>query len=135
MRYRQESSTGDYLFGQGDANFLINTPATVAQAVKTGLLLFLGEYFADTTVGMPWDTDVFGFNTASIYDAAIQQQIEQTEGVRSIVNYSSSLNRVTRTLTINCTIDTIYSGIAVVNIPIPLFGYGIGGISLNPYGA
>lgn len=135
MRYRQESPTGDYTFGQGEANFLINTPATVAQAVKTRLLLFLGEYFADLTVGMPWDTEVFGFNTASIYDAVIQQQIAQTKGVESIVNYSSSLNRTTRVLTINCTINTIFSGQGLVNLAIPLFGYGIGPLSENPYGA
>lgn len=39
MRYRVLSPTGDYTFGQGPGEFLVNSPAAVAQAIGTRLRL------------------------------------------------------------------------------------------------
>jgi hypothetical protein len=109
MRYRALDANGDYTIGQGSANFLINSPACVAQSVRTRLNLWLGQWFLDQTVGMPWLTDVIGKNTGPLYDVAVQQYILATQGVSQIQGYSSSLNRVTRKLTINITnLITIY---------------------------
>lgn len=135
MRYRAESATGDYQFGLGTANFYVNSPQAVAQAIKTRLLLFLGEYFLDTTLGMAWDTEVFGFNTASLYDDLIKDMISGTEGFDSFVSYSSSLDTVTRVLTVDAVVNTIYSGQPIaVSVPLPVTGYGVGPYNSNPYG-
>jgi hypothetical protein len=101
VRYRALSATSDYTFGQGNANFLQNSPATVAQLVLTRLSLFTGQWYLDLTVGMPWLEDVIGKNTGPIYDLQIQQYILATQGVSQIQGYSSSLNRTTRKLSVN----------------------------------
>lgn len=135
MRYRALTSTGDYSFGLGVQEFLVDTPATVAQAILTTLLLHQGEWFLDVTVGMPWETQVEGFNTASLYDAAIKNAILGTQGVQSIVNYSSSLNPTTRNLTVNCTVNTIYGPATISFGTAPgLSGYGIGPFNEFVYG-
>jgi hypothetical protein len=81
-----------------------NTPACVAQQVKTRLLLWLGEFFLDTSDGTPYLQDIIGVNTN--YDLQIQARILGTEGVLEITNYSSSIED--RFLSVNCTLSTIY---------------------------
>jgi len=108
MRYRVLDPNGDYTFGQGASEFLVNSPECVAQAVKTRLALFSGEWFLDTTIGVPYLTEVLGMGTVGTYDLTIQAAILQTQGVQSIDEYSSSLNTTTRVLTITCNLNTIY---------------------------
>ncbi|KWE70566.1 hypothetical protein WL77_12250 [Burkholderia ubonensis] len=108
MRYRRLDPGGDYTFGGGAADFLANTPETVAQAVLTRLRLLRGEWFLDTTAGMPWATDVLGKYTSGTYDAAIRQCILGTQGVTEIASYSSSVEPETRKLSVTATINTIY---------------------------
>lgn len=91
MRYRALTSTGDYRLGRGSQEFLVNTPACVGQAVLTALLLHQGEWFLDLTVGMPWETQVLGKGTLSLYDAAIKAAILNVQGVKSILSYESIL--------------------------------------------
>jgi hypothetical protein len=135
MRYRRETATGDYVFGQGEADFFVDEPAAVAQAVKTRLRLFQGEYFVDTTIGMPWQTRVLGYNRSDTYDAAIRQTISQTQGFGSFINYSSDLNKITRLLTVGGKITTVYSGHPTeLSVAVLVSGYGIGGYGTRPYG-
>lgn len=133
MRYRALDVNGDYTFGQGSDNFLVDSPACVAQAVRTALLLWKGEWYLDTTAGMPWATDVLGTGTDSLYDEAIKAKIQSVQGVTDIVNYSSSLNTATRALIVDCTIDTLY-GQANVNVNLSTSGYGVGPYGERPYG-
>lgn len=134
MRYRALTSTGDFSFGLGVQEYLVNTPATVAQAVLTALLLHRGEWFLDINAGMPWETQVLGFNTASIYDTAIKTAMLGVQGVLSILSYSSSLDS-RRNLTVNAIIETIY-GKAEINTAIAtaLRGYGVGPFAEIPFG-
>lgn len=108
MRYRKLSPLGDYTFGNGLLDFWINVPAAVGQAVETGLLLWQGEWFLDTTVGMPWVEGVLGKNSQASGDATIQNQVINTQGVTDISSYQSTRNDVTRSLDVQMTIDTIY---------------------------
>ena len=111
MRYRALTSTGDYTFGGGAGEFLVNTPACVAQAVKTRLLLATGEWFLDSNEGTPYSTQILGTGTKPLYDAAIQARILGTPGVVTISDYASVLNPTTRVLTVSCTITTQYGTI------------------------
>jgi len=119
MRVRQLTATGDFPFGQGSANYLVDSRATVAQEVLTTLLLFQGEWFLDITKGVPWFTQVAGVGTIPLYDSIIKEAILNVQGVTAIVNYSSNLNRVTRQLTVAVTIDTQF-GITQVQVNIPI---------------
>lgn len=108
-RYRALGATGDYTFGQGAANFLVNSAAMVGQKVRTRLLLWQKEWFLDQTVGVPWSTQVLVKNSNPTYDFVIQQYILATDGVQSIVSYDIVFNGPTRKLGGSVTIMTIYS--------------------------
>lgn len=108
MRYRKLDAAGDYSFGNQQADFYINTPEAVAQAVKTRLALFTGEWFLDVTEGTAWRTEVLGKYTQGAYDIILKERIVDTPGVQSLDAYTSSLDRNTRKLSVQASITTIY---------------------------
>jgi hypothetical protein len=114
--YRKLTSTGDYTFGKGAANFLVGTPDTVAQAVKTRLALITGEWFLDLTRGTPYKEQILAEGKMALYDHAIKEVILNTQGVRSILEYASGVNPNTRAAFIACTIDTIYGQTLIQHI-------------------
>lgn len=113
MRYRKLSSSGDYVFGQGSAEFLVDSPEAVAQSVQTRLGLFTGEWFLDSSEGTPWGSEILGHNQP-FYDAAIKQRILDTNGVNEISDYASYRDGATRKLSIYAIISTDY-GTATVS--------------------
>lgn len=112
MKYRKLDATGDYTLGTG-ADFHTNTPAAVAQAVQTRLLLYTGEWFLDLLEGTPWTTEVLGKFTQKTYDTVIKQRILGTPGVNSIIDYESTFDGDARTLAIEATLDTIYGNATI----------------------
>jgi len=108
MRYRKLDADGDYTFGGGRADFLVDSPEAVGQAVLTRLQLFKGEWFVDTADGTPWQTEVLGEHTRATYDMAIRNRILGTQGVEQIDSYDSEFEPNSRKLTITCTITTAY---------------------------
>lgn len=121
MRYRMLSPTGDYLFGNGQANFFINSPEAVAQVVETSLRLFYGEWYLDTTAGMPWLQEVFGYNTQAETDAALISYILGLQGIQDLTNWSSTFNPETRAYSsVTALLYTIYG-------PTPLEIFNLGG--------
>jgi hypothetical protein len=113
VRYRALSADGDYTFGAGSANFLVNDAACVAQSIQTRLLLWEGEWFLDQTIGTPYSTQILGKGTKALYDQAIRQRVLETDGVSSIDSYSSNLDDETRALTVQMTVTTIYGQVEV----------------------
>ena len=111
MRYRALDANGDYTFGQNGANFLIDSPAAVGQAVLTTLLLLQGEWFLDSTVGVPYNTGILGTGTEGTYDYVIQTAILSVTGVTSIAEYTSSVTN--RQLSISALINTEYGQVTV----------------------
>jgi hypothetical protein len=138
MRVRALDANGDMQFGRGSANFLVNSPQLVVQKILTGLKLFQGEFFLNTSAGMPWNQQVLGFQTQASYDNAIRTQIRNTAGVTGITSYSSSLNTTTRALSVTVA-GTSAFGVWTLSTSIPFApplsgGYGVGGYGVNPYG-
>jgi hypothetical protein len=121
MRVRAMSPTGDMTFGRGEANFLIKTPTAVAQTIRTRLALWVGQWYLDLTVGMPWLQQVLGKGTIPYYDTAIRSNIEGAPGVTGIASYSSSLNTTTRALSLQGTVNTQYGQVILntVNVTPP----------------
>lgn len=136
MRVRMQDQHGDMVFGQGSANFWINSAQGVQQAIITGLRLWRGQFFYNTAAGMPWTQEVIGFGTQAIYDQAVQSQIKSTEGVTGIDSYSSSLNPKTRHLTINAKGQSLYGPFVIsTEIPVaPAGGFGVGGFATRGFG-
>jgi hypothetical protein len=109
LQYRQLSASGDYTFGQGQLNYLANSPATVAQVVETSLRLWLGEWYLNVNDGTPYLESVVGTHSQAEADAAILARINQCDGVNGITNYQSTYDPVTRTYsTISGTLQTIF---------------------------
>lgn len=108
MRYRELSPTGDYMFGNGEADFLINSPQAVAQVVKTYLKLFLGEWYLNVNDGTPWFQGVLGFHSQAEADEALQQTILSLPGIQNLTNWSSSVSPINRQYSATGTLYTIY---------------------------
>lgn len=107
MRYRPLSNTGDYTVG---LPFLINSPQCVAQAISTRLKLWMGEWFLDNTIGTPWLQHILGRSTNP--DAYIRTAILGTPGVVALVTFGGSYDSLTRTLTIEGTVASLYGLVA-----------------------
>jgi len=108
MRYRKWKDGTDIQFGHGDADYWIDDPRGVAQAVVSRLRLLAGEWFLDLTEGTPYVGGVFGKQTRESYDPVIRARILDTDGVTAITKYESSFDGDTRKLTVYVKIDTRY---------------------------
>ncbi len=108
MRYRKLDESDDYVFGGNLASFFIDQPEAPAQAVKTRLMLQLGEWFVDTSDGTPWKTKVLGKYTSATRDPVLRRRILGTQGVSAIALYSSQFSADTRRYDVQAEIDTIY---------------------------
>ena len=108
MRYRKLSSDGDYVFGSGKNDFLVNSPEAVAQAILSRLKLWLGEWFADISDGTGWNQSIVGKQSKNLYELTLHQRVLETPGVKSIVDFQSALDPDTRRLTVSMTVNTIF---------------------------
>lgn len=108
MRYRRETSDGDYSFGQGDNTFLTNSPDAVAQAVKTRLTLWRGQWFLDKEEGTPWRQSVLGKHNNDAYGMTIKQRILNTPGVVEITEFNLLQTASSRKITLTAQIQTQY---------------------------
>ncbi|MBV4367927.1 hypothetical protein ACMGGR_04545 [Erwinia sp. BNK-24-b] len=108
MRYRREDQNGDYAFGKGDNTFLINSPECVAQAIKTRLQLWYGQWFLDTTEGTPWLQSLTGKQNSAAMELVLRQRILATEGVKSILAFSSTFISSSRQAVFTVTVETLY---------------------------
>ena len=94
-------------FGAGSANFLVNSPDAVAQAIMTRLRLELGEWFLDVTEGTAYQTQVLGYGTAKSRDIEVRNRILGTQGVSDIAEYSSA-NDSHRNFSVRGVVNTLY---------------------------
>lgn len=106
MRYRKLTPDGDYAFGGGQGQFLVDSPETVMQSIQTRLNLWTGQWYLDLAEGTPYETKIIGKNTSAVYDDAIKERILGTTGVREILQYASV--RQDRALFVVAKIQTIY---------------------------
>lgn len=106
MRYRALSSSGDYQFGRTGI-FLVDSPQAVAQAIRTRLALWAGEWFLDSREGTPYEEKILGYGTQGTRDLAIKERIAGTQGVRQLMSYSSSVS-ADRKISARATVETSY---------------------------
>lgn len=106
MRYRKLTTDGDYSFGNSQLDFYRNDPQGVGQAVKTRLLLWLGEWFLNIDEGTPYLLGILGKHSQATADATIQDRITSTEGVVDIEEYESIIDSENRIMQVITTINT-----------------------------
>jgi len=115
MRYRELDPNGDYVF-MGNSPFLVNSPATVAQAVLTRLRLFTEEWFLDNRIGLNKKM-ILGYRTALTRDLAVKRRILETQGVTRLTKYYSTVD--VRDFRVVATIDTIYGPATIDTNEVP----------------
>lgn len=110
---------GDLLIVDGD--LVINSGiGGIQQDILTRLRTYLGEWFLDNTIGMPYFQQILLKNPdQSKIDAAFINMIMGTPGVISLVSYSFATDFVLRTLTVSFVAQTTqgtvdYSGVIPV---------------------
>jgi hypothetical protein len=130
MRYRKLDEFDDYTFGKRDV-MCYGTEA-VAQAVKTRILLLLGEWWESPDDGTPLFERILGrrFRTdepLTEVDLILSERINGTQGVAEITRFDSDMNPETRGYTADVIIKTVYdtelqmqisSGVGLLNIMI-----------------
>jgi hypothetical protein len=112
MRVRALSPTGDFQFGNSLQDFLIDEPATVGQIVQTTLLLWEGEWYLDTSLGVPYPESILGKHSQQTADTTIRDTVLNVLGVVDIASYESEINNSgtvpPRAYSVAMTIDTVY---------------------------
>lgn len=89
-------------------DFYNNVPEAVGQAVKTRLLLWLGEWFLDVTDGTQYMQGILGKHSIEVANVTIQDRALLTQGMSDLTNYISSINPNNRAMSVQFSIDTIY---------------------------
>ncbi len=117
MTYRRLDSNNDYSFGRGRADFLSGVDA-VGQAIVTRLKLLEGEWWEDTSDGLPLWQSILGQRTAkAAIDRIITSRILGTPNVTAISNFSSSLNTSTRAYSFQCSVTTAFGTTVIQTVP------------------
>lgn len=91
------SDTNDLVFINGACPVTQLLTAIVAQRLKITLYTFLGEWFLDTTIGVPYFQQIFGkIRTKATIDLIFQRIISDDPDVIEILSFDSSLTPETR---------------------------------------
>jgi len=87
----------DLSLDSGNNLALIEFPESVAQAIETRLRTFLGEWFLDEELGIPFFGEVLvKTNDKSKIDAIFLNEILKIEDVEKIEQFESEIDRETR---------------------------------------
>jgi hypothetical protein len=126
MKYRRLDSQHDMTFGRGKNDYLVDitgNPVAVAQAIKTRLLLFLGEWWEDLDDGLPLWQQILGsrLRNKAVVDQILVKRIKETRlpdgeyPVLDVLNVESTYDGDTREYSFECEVDTIYGQLTVTN--------------------
>jgi len=100
--------TGDLSIIDNDL-VLVNTSEQMVQNLKIRLRFFLGEWFLDTTQGLPLYESILVKNpNLPDIDNIIKAEIIDTEDITEILEYNSDYDKVARTYTISFKVRSIY---------------------------
>lgn len=92
------NDNGDIAFDNGSAPLVTDEQKQdVAQRLLIKLRTFLGEWFLDTNIGVPYIQQIFGKGRQrSAIDVIFQTQILEEPDVLEIVEFNSTLDPATR---------------------------------------
>lgn len=92
-----DSDTNDIIFVNGQCPVTQRLTDVVAQRLKITLYTFLGEWFLDTTIGVPYFQQIFGkVRSKSTIDLIFQRVIANDPDVIEILSFESELAASTR---------------------------------------
>lgn len=119
LKYRKLTSTGDYSFGSGNKNYVDGNEA-VAQAIKTKLLLFYGEWWENLGEGIPMFQSVLGQTNPDTIKSSlsmlVEQRIMEIQEVDSVKNIEIDYDKRNRTISMEVDVVTISGEIVNVEV-------------------
>lgn len=93
---------------------LVEDQAYIAQSLRIRLLFFLGEWFLDTSEGVPFYEDIFVKNpNLGAIEAALKARIASTPGVTDLISFSMDYDRSNRKLEVEFEVDTEFGTITI----------------------
>lgn len=108
MKYRKLDKNGDYVFGNNSYDYIEKDEA-IAQAIKTKLYLFYGEWWEDISLGLPMFQSILGqVSNSNLRQTVIllcAEQINLVEGVTSVDSISVDISARKLGLTIDVTTE------------------------------
>jgi len=108
-------SDGDLLFEDGKFTLLTTIQEAVRQRIQIRLQTFLGEYFLDTSVGLPYRQQIFNKGLSKVeVDALFIREINKDNDVIQVIDFSST--QVGRAYSLNFEVLTT-DGLLRVNLP------------------
>ena len=119
MKYRKLTSTGDYSFGSGGNDYADGNEA-VAEAIKTKLLLFYGEWWENLGEGIPMFQSVLGQTNPDTIKSSlsmlVEQRIVEIQEVDSVKNIEIEYDRMNRTISME--VDVATTNGEIVNVEV-----------------
>lgn len=102
-------ATNDLYFAENSLVMATGARA-VGEHIRQRLMTFTGEWFLDTSVGVPWLSEILGRRyDPALAEAVVKAEILATDGVREIISFSVDFLRATRGLRIrNVEVLTVY---------------------------
>lgn len=101
-------------FGNQQADYLRDVPEAVQQIVGTRLRLLRGEWYVDTSAGMPWFGAVLGVRTRETIEPAVRAEVLAAPGVTGIRKFDTVLDDEGRVVSMSIEIDTVFGPAVVV---------------------
>lgn len=97
MDLKMDQAKNDLVFINGECPVTVGLVDSATQRIVIRLRTFLGEWFINTSYGVPWLERVLGHkvNRSSV-DIVIQESILQDDLVSQVVEFTSSLDEQTR---------------------------------------
>lgn len=93
---------------------LVDEIEALRQLLQIKLQFFLGEWYLDTSKGVPFYTDILLPNPElNKIQAIIKAAISESEGVKDFLVFDATFDRAARRLNVSFTVDTIYGEISV----------------------
>lgn len=97
-----DPTTNDLFLQSNGELAVVKDAAAVGQHVRQRMMTFEGEWFLDTTAGVPWLDQIMGKNyDPTLAEAVVKAEILDTDGVTEITSFSVRFNRSVRNLDIH----------------------------------
>lgn len=95
-----DETTNDLIF-EGNSLVMVTGAEAVAQHVRQRLMTYAGEWFLDTTAGVPWLAQIMGAQyDPALAEAVVKAEILETDAVVEITSFSVGFERALRRLAI-----------------------------------
>lgn len=106
-------STGDLEISTGSIQTVESTNE-IAQQLRIRLRFFLGEWFLDTRLGVPYFQSILGKKLrGNLIEAYFRKTILTTPGVTTLANFRQSFDGASRQLSVTFTVTTTLGEVLV----------------------